>query len=190
MKNFPNAPLTNSSSNKNPTPVNNPNNAAVKNSAAKNDATRNVAARNNSSKSYAKPKSARYFLTKAPLFSNLFGANENYNIFSIYGVNNEDLDENNFAKTFIHKILSQDIKNLDQKIQKLQKLKSSIEAVRYKELLKDSPTYSARMIIINNMKKYQNEIDEVIQKLNLQKTKNTGANNRSAVKLRINKKSK
>ena len=124
------------------------------------------------------------------LFSNLFGANENYNIFSIYGVNNEDLDENNFAKTFIHKILSQDIKNLDQKIQKLQKLKSSIEAVRYKELLKDSPTYSARMIIINNMKKYQNEIDEVIQKLNLQKTKNTGANNRSAVKLRINKKSK
>ena len=143
---------------------------------------------NNITKSYAKPKSARYFLSKAPLFSNLFGDNENYNIFSIYGVNNEDLDENNFAKTFIHKILSQNIKNLDQKIKELQKLKSSIEAVRFKDLLKDSPTYSARMIIINNMKKYQTEINEVIEKLNLQKTKNTGANNKSAENLRIKKK--
>jgi hypothetical protein len=136
---------------------------------------------NNITKSYAKPKPARYLISKAPLFSNLFGLKDN--IFSIYGVNNEDLDENNFAQTFIHKILSQENTNLEKKIENLEKLKSSIEAVRYKEhVTKESPTYSAKMIIIRNREEYQNEIDEVIKKLKLQNTKNKRANNVSAAK--------
>jgi hypothetical protein len=129
------------------------------------------------------PKPASYsFLSKPPNFAILFGSNAAEKLMEKYYVYNKNLNGNNFAQVFIHKILNDSNLQLQEKISQLNYFKDVISTLKFKQMTKNklNGVKKAHEIIFDNYDKYNKQIDNAILKLQNQNKKPNVTQNSSA----------
>jgi len=86
-----------------------------------------------------------------------------------YDLSSNELNKDNLAKKFIDKILLQN-DNLDDKIFNLNSLKSTLQGIPFKNhIKKGNISFDAKMIIKQELLKYEEEIDKAIETLKQEK---------------------
>jgi hypothetical protein len=149
-------------------------------SSTKNDNTTNKNSKNTINNNSPKPASYSFF-SKPPNFAILFGKNSREKLMDKYDVYNNNLNGNNFAQVFIHKIVNDPNLTLKDKLNQLSYFSSVLQSLKFKSMSKNklNGVKKAHEIVFDNYEKYRKQISNAIKKLQNQNKKtnaNKGAN--------------
>ena len=125
------------------------------------------------------------WFSKPPNFAILFGTNSRKKFMDKYEVYNNNLNGNNFAQVFIHKIVNDPNLPLKEKLYQLSYFSTVLQSLKFKRMSKNtiSGVKKAHEIVFDNYQKYDKQISNAINKLQNQNKKpnanqvaNSGAN--------------